>query len=66
MKYGTDPATIFPAALVDRIKAEWLSIARENRTRSFTIECRSDQGVPHLARLRSREAVFEVDLSTSG
>ena len=55
---------IFPPVLMDRVKAEFVSIAREGRTRTFYIECRSDQGVPQLARLRSREAVFEVSLST--
>lgn len=63
-KYGTDSSSILPPALVDRVKAEFDILAREGRTRTFYIECRSDQGVPHSARLRSRESVFEISLST--
>lgn len=72
MKYGSDPSPgLFPRALVDRVKAEWANIAREGRSQSFFIECRSDQGVPHVARVRSPRhegsagGVFEISLETT-
>lgn len=53
-----------PERLMDAIKGEVLSLQREERTRTFSVEFRVVRGVPSEARLRSHEVFKVVTLSS--
>jgi hypothetical protein len=53
-----------PPELVNIIKSEAHTLLREHRTRTFSVEYRSDDGILIEARLRTRERVVIVPLTT--
>jgi len=60
---STSPG-LFPEALVDAVKGEALFLGREQRTRTFAVEYRVVDGIAREARLRSRECLIVVPLSS--
>jgi hypothetical protein len=55
---------LFPPALIDAVKSEVLLLGREERTRTFSVDYRVVAGVAREARVRSRESLIVVPLTT--
>ncbi len=60
----TSSSGFMPVELVDVIKSEVCFLAGEQRTRTFSVEWRVERGALIEARVRSRECLRIVDLST--
>lgn len=63
--FCTSTSGFLPPALVDVVKSEVASVGRERRTRTFEVQYRAVDGILIEARLRTRERVIVVPL-TSG
>ncbi len=61
---STSSSGFLPESLVDAIKGEVCALQHEGRTRTFLVEFRVEHGTPVEARLRSRESVRIVSLSS--
>lgn len=55
---------LFPRELIETVKSEAKSLEREQRTRTFYVEYRVTDGVPLEARVRSRESLIVVPLTS--
>ncbi len=60
----TSSSGFLPGELVQALKSELLGLEREGRTRTIAIEWRIEAGVPVEARVRSRESLRIVALTT--
>ena len=61
---GVRESRLFPEALIDAVKSEALFLGREQRTRTFAVEYRCVGGIVREARVRGRETLIVVPLSS--
>ena len=64
MSIHASSSGFLPAELVSALKSELLSLEREGRTRTVEIHWRVEHGQPIEARVRSRECLRIVSLSS--
>ena len=61
---GTSSTGFMPPPLVNAIKGELINVGREGSTRTVLVEYWIKQGLPVEARVRNREALHIICLSS--